>query len=33
VMFVLGLKNNLVSVVVLEDRGFDVIFGIPDTYL
>ena len=26
VMFVLGLKKNLVFVVVLEDSGYDVIF-------
>ena len=26
VMFVLGLKKNLVSVMVLEDRGYNVIF-------
>lgn len=25
-MFVLGLKNNLVSLAMLEDRGYDVIF-------
>ena len=27
VMFVLGLKKNLISVVVLEDCGYDVIFN------
>lgn len=26
VMYVLGLKKNIVSIVVLEDRGYDVIF-------
>ena len=27
VMYVLGLKKNLVSVAMLEDRGYDVIFS------
>ena len=27
VMHVLGLKKNLVSVVMLEDRGYDIVFS------
>ena len=27
VMYVPGLKNNLIFVVVLQDRGYDVVFS------
>jgi len=33
VMFVLGLKKNLISIAVLEDRGYDVIFNKGKTFL
>ena len=32
-MFVVGLKKNLIYVVVLEDRGYDVIFNKGKTFL
>lgn len=33
VMFVLGLKKNLVSVTILEDRGYDVVFSKGNEFL
>ena len=33
VMYVLGLKKNLVSVAMLEDHGYDVIFSKGKMYL
>jgi len=33
VMYVLGLKKNLIFVVVLEDRGYDVVFGKGKSFL
>ena len=33
VMHVLGLKKNLVSVVMLEDRGYDVVFSEGKAFL
>jgi hypothetical protein len=33
VMHVLGLKKNLVSVAMLEDRGYDVVFRGGKSYL
>jgi len=33
VMYVLGLKKNLVSIVVLEDRGYDVVFSKGKVFL
>ena len=33
VMLVLGLKNNLVSVAMLEDRGYDVVFSDGKAFL
>ena len=32
-MFVLGLKKNLISIAVLEDRGYDMIFNKGKTFL
>jgi hypothetical protein len=32
-MHVLGLKKNLVSVAMLEDRGYDVVFSSGKAYL
>ena len=32
-MYVLGLKKNLVSVAILEDRGYDVIFSKGKVFL
>ena len=32
-MYVLGLKKNLVSVMVLEDSGYDVIFSKGNVFL
>lgn len=33
VMFVLGIKKNLVSIVVLEECGYDMIFGKGNGFL
>jgi len=33
VMYVPGLKKNLVSVMVLEDRGYDVVFSKGNVFL
>jgi len=33
VMFILALKKNLISVVVLEDRGYDVIFRKSEAFI
>jgi hypothetical protein len=33
VMHVLGLKKNLVSVTMLEDRGYDVVFSDGKAFL
>ena len=33
VMFVLGLKKNLISVAILEDCGYDVIFNKGKSFL
>ena len=33
VMHVLGLKKNLVSVAILEDRGYDVVFSEGKAFL
>lgn len=33
VMNVLGLKNNIVSITALEDRGYDVIFSKGKVFL
>jgi hypothetical protein len=33
VMHVLGLKKNLVSVVMLEDKGYDVVFSDGKSFL
>ena len=33
VMYVLGLKKNLVSVVMLEDKGYDVVFSKGKAFL
>jgi len=32
-LFVLGLKKSLISVVILEDHGYDVIFNKGKTFL
>jgi len=33
VMFVIGLKKNIISIAVLKDRGYDVIFNKGKTFL